>query len=360
MKFLIFFAFALMCIESKPCLESAIDEGNTTTNVLKQRPILYFHGYGVSCSPDENKVWNRKCIEVGSGIFGSLASLYDQTRIACEILTAEIFDEKNEVNSDFKYGFHLQGISQGGLIARLVFHLCPKVRPHVKTLLTVGTPNLGINTKPDKIYMKGPLTFLESVMSEETLLRNVSFYQYRNKFVYSSEDLTQAPTGLMLGPVVEDLLTKVKGDNGEYITNLKEKKIYNKLDLMLNVYFAQDKVVIPPSSATFEIEEVSSTPNESTWSKFNRKKWKESVGLSKLYKRGHLISCKFDSDHLEMTPADYSKIMIVQYDRLNFPDALNSSCEDLYRRAAEHRQKQEFDPSVKCSKYSGKPKKSII
>lgn len=40
-------------------------------------------------------------------------------------------------------GFILIGFSQGGLIARLIYAVCPQMKELVKVLVTVGTPNLG-------------------------------------------------------------------------------------------------------------------------------------------------------------------------------------------------------------------------
>ena len=142
--------------------------GSSSNVNLFQRPTIVFHGLGVSCKSmypiqkqvkkkdkkedkkediekQKQKLLEEKlklleenmkkiyCIETGDG-FSSSKDLRVQAIKACKKITALIFIQKT-TNPVFIYGFHLEGYSQGGLIARLLIKNCPKVKPYIVSLL---------------------------------------------------------------------------------------------------------------------------------------------------------------------------------------------------------------------------------
>ena len=120
------------------------------SKVANARPIFFFHGLGISCA--EMASYEDKdciCIKTGENGLTSAYSIFDQAKTGCKELTKKIFPKSgNTPLPKFQAGFTLVGWSQGGLIARLVFQTCAKIRPLIKRLYTFGTPNLGIESLP--------------------------------------------------------------------------------------------------------------------------------------------------------------------------------------------------------------------
>jgi len=294
---------------------------------LTPRPTRYFHGMGASCPKVSSPEAIRKCIETGSGLLGSIKSLYNQAAVGCEQLKSEIFDKNNNVRAKFVNGFHLEGVSQGGMVARLVFHTCHKIRPLVRRILTYGTPNLGIDEFPTlsgfkKVAMKVALTLIKAKHSVNELSNKYSFYQYLNT-ILTIEDKKH----VRLADLVVSLLDKVSyrlripndkeegfqktvqrmknaeivleedfGDEKQYI--ITESNIYKNLEGMVNVQFTEDEVITPPSSSTFG---VTYDPNnlERPFSEFQKTTSNAKSGLRELYEKNRLISCFVKGKHLE-------------------------------------------------------------
>jgi len=245
---LIAWFMALILTIAQSCVDKKKNDSGQEVLVLKQRPIFRFHG-----------------------LFGQC------------------------INDRYKYGFQLLGLSQGGLIARVVFQLCPSIRPYVKFLMTIGTPNMG--TQKVDLNLLQTLTnssydILYKIFSEQP---QCSMRQFRNEVVEGEED----PVRYKLSPLIVDLLTKNSDD--DIRKPREENKIYEKLSGMVNAYFTKDEIVIPPESAIFNIN---------TTDKFSKLEsnvlddnlLKESVGITELYNKGRLFSCRVEGTHLK--PSD--------------------------------------------------------
>lgn len=81
----------------------------------------------------------------------SIKSIFDQAHRAAERIE-EILKERPEIDSS--YGIYLLGMSQGGMIARKIIELNLLKTVAVKGIVTVGTPNLGIDDSPDTLKSK--------------------------------------------------------------------------------------------------------------------------------------------------------------------------------------------------------------
>mmetsp|Transcript_7499 Transcript_7499/g.7358 ORF Transcript_7499/g.7358 Transcript_7499/m.7358 type:complete len:184 (+) Transcript_7499:270-821(+) len=112
-------------------------------------PIAYFHGINGACKDESHKEWEKylrkqlgvyiRCIEIGDGAQSSIfMSTTDQTNEACTKIKADYH---------YKAKFNLIGISHGGIIARGVLQRCSGLK--VNNLITIGTPNMGINKFPN-------------------------------------------------------------------------------------------------------------------------------------------------------------------------------------------------------------------
>jgi hypothetical protein len=130
-----------------------------TATQLPQRPRVYIHGLGVSCDnlqlnqfdptlEDLTEVMNQQvCIETGADMNSLFTPLEKQAAVGCDALIELIFPG-GKLHRAFQYGFHLYGLSQGGLVVRLIYQNCPKIFPYVATLTFDGSPMLGIYKFP--------------------------------------------------------------------------------------------------------------------------------------------------------------------------------------------------------------------
>ncbi len=288
---------------------------------LPQRPIRVFHGLGSECFEINPDFPFRKCIETGAGFFKSRENLIIQALSACDILEEEIYDSKGKVTEEFKNGFHLEGRSQGGLIARMVFQYCPKVRPLVRRILTIGTPNLGVNKLPDfHIIQRLGIGFLEWTNANDDLKKSWSFFQFRNE--NPVEETSDDKTPITFTPMIKDLLKKIatkKYDQADitYATDKQlEKEIYTykNLEAMINIQFTGDKMVAPISSSTFfmQYQNIENTTKDviiqgknvtipkirGTFTDFDNTRIQDKVGLYELWKKGRMVNCAVPDEHL--------------------------------------------------------------
>jgi hypothetical protein len=267
-------------------------QGGTIT--LHQRPIRYFHGLSGEC-PEEEEIPFRICVETGKGLFGSIKDLRNQAKIGCEILEKEIFDEFGNVNPNFLFGFHLEGSSQGGIIARLIFRSCHRIRHLIRRILTYGTPNMGINELADLRGIKRignlAMTLLKFFNSHEELKENYSIFQYLNK-----PEIKDYKEQFAYADVISEILSPIS-----YIQNGKkfvEYKIYAKLEAMINVQFLNDEVIIPISSSTFGMH-FNQYYHKKPFSEFPDDEIFHQSGLRELWKLNRLMSCVINNSHIQ-------------------------------------------------------------
>ena len=276
---------------------------------LKAREKRYFHGLGSNCVYEEyyEKKFNAKCVETG-GMFKSFTNIKKQAKTGCQKLKKE--QKKNK--TIFDNGLYLIGFSQGGLIARLIYKNCDRwspfepekniipIRKAVKRIITIGTPNVGIDKLPEEYY---PQNKKEMLNGEK---KDGFFYKRIKKWIIKkSERNMKLDTKSTICPfsyinkydsVLKTRVTSV------LITDLLFDD-YTNLELFMTLTFLQDKMVTPLESTAFE--SIFNTKQDK-FEEFN-KSWlylNKELEYKKLYDNGILFNCATDGNHLQMDSTD--------------------------------------------------------
>lgn len=268
---------------------------------LPRRPRFVFHGLGDDCRAISDSLDNDSpksgksaayvedpeadeiCVETGAGVCGSTTELRKQAKIACTKLNNLVFEKDGKVKPQFQFGFHFVGHSQGGLIARLVFHNCEKIRPLVATIISNGTPNVGMSKLPD---------FTKLGMEEGSVAAHVmnalartgeawakmyrrnhshSFFQYLN---------LKSRRAVLIDELLDD-----KNVN------------YGDLELFINLSYGMDEMVVPRTSPTFGLD-----INEETqvWDQFPKSEFANRLGLKAMWDERRMWNCRADTEHMNL------------------------------------------------------------
>ena len=307
---------------------------------LQQRPMFFIHGLGDSCTgfEEEYKFDDFFCIESGAGK-DSWRFLTTQIDKACERIT-ELIKLEGQNNNIEKIGFYLIGFSQGGLIARGIFHKCTELRPLVKGIFTIGTPNLGIDKIPPDMIDRGNSSYLQSTInyfankiftqvSSQALRPVIGPLEYVNRFrsvPEDSEDISKIvefdsemsayTKYLNFNEAIKDprnaghVLLKTPS---AYLSSLNEEigdYYYDNLDLMINFTFLKDEMIDPIPSQTFgaifnehekKIQEFSKT----------RTYTENFMGLRSLYDKSKLINCAIEGSHFSFSIIDFKNLFLI-------------------------------------------------
>ena len=218
---------------------------------LPQRPRFFFHGLNANCpfgqrkmkgvqflDENHNELRNRMATEycIETGVFtNSMTNLETQAQDACDQIKKIVIDNSGTVRTEFLFGFHILGYSQGGLLARILYKTCDRIRPYIVTLITDGSPNLGLNTPPDltqPIFVKAEFLAIGQILNwvsplatqfkkslpEESVL---SFEQYQNQ-----------------GNSFSQLTSLIKG-------LLKDKDYhYLNLEMFMAIHYSKDSIIV--------------------------------------------------------------------------------------------------------------------
>ena len=269
------------------------------TNTLTQREKRIFHGLGSNCilESEYSQKLCAKCIETGSNLL-SLYSIKTQGQKGCKILKKEM-----EANPEiFKNGLYLIGMSQGGLIVRWIYKNCdiylpklPPIRNLIKRIVTLGTPNYGVDRLPDS-WKAGQTsdnkfvslfkTIANAKASMHTLKSYDSSYSpfcYINKVVNGEKFLS-----LLISELSEDDLSG--------------------LELMMNVTFDQEQMVNPIESSSFDTKML----DDGTFQDFSESSVykKKLMKLDTLYDTGRFYNCKAKGGHLELNGYEWTFISL--------------------------------------------------
>ena len=201
---------------------------------LLSRPVFVIHGFGETCADIEKTMepigTGYRCLKINEGI-RSTSQIVKQATSVCDWLRKI---------KDIKKGFDIIAFGQGGLIARSVLAECA-IGPHMKRLVTIGTPNLGLSEYPsshafnsfDKQKIFDKLKNMNGPKAPSSILYAPAAYRY------TSMDEN--------GKSSSNFLNRV--NLGGPITLVR----YHNLELMINFGINSDPRIIPEESATFGV-----------------------------------------------------------------------------------------------------------
>lgn len=220
-----------------------------------------------SCTPREDQIrtW-----------FGDASSQIDQ---ACE----KILEDEKLAN-----GFNLFGISQGGLLSRVLIQRCQQAK--IKVFTSFGGPQAGVNAIPGC-----DPNMARDVCETIRLILNLGIY---NSFV--QENIL--PAQYWRDPIhpqhyYEKSIFLPHANQDVEIVEEEVRKI-KELEAMVLVKFNQDTAVVPPISEWFGYYEDGQDKNVVSaefWPV-----WKN-LGLNYLSDRGRLHFLAKDGDHLQFS-----------------------------------------------------------
>jgi hypothetical protein len=299
------------------------------TMSIQSLPVFIFHGFGVDCKKSLFKnrnvtigeYYSGQCIETDSLFLQSAENLHIQARVGCQKLEEIIFGGKGKTpRPEYAFGISLVGVSQGGMIARLVFLKCPRIRKEVKRLFTLGTPNIGLQKIPEAKYVaqevKRPETKVEKLVhffnlegKRKDLFRIINnVIDLANEGNFSMLDnsvsaLQYFKKDNKYTPFLEGLLTD---DTPwlEFDTKPEQDRslLYDGLELMMNFGYKHDTIIYPISSSIFGIEWNKETNRFGEYTgKFPGLEHKTDLGLKKLYDKGRMVNCMAAGNHGFMT-----------------------------------------------------------
>ena len=349
---------------------------------LQQRPMLFIHGLNDSCTSFSKryKIKELVCIESGAGM-DSFRSLGNQIDTACKGIYD--FIELQRKNIDiYKIGFYLVAFSQGGLIARGVFHECKALRPLIKGLFMIGTPNLGIDKFPQKLnetvniswYQKSfnymvKLLFVGVSKDSWWAPLNTGPFEYVNKFKSMSKASVENNNTVKFDSATPPYkkytnfkeVVEVHGKPGKvlikrpnaYLRYLNEgitEGYYDNLDLMINFTFLDDEMIDPIPSQSFGAmfdEEEDRVQDFRETQAYNE----DYMGLRSLYDESKLINCAMGGKHLSFKTTDFENLMkilsVEECDHINPKDPIDLQ----YRKCQEYMLKSyTFLSLYKCNR----------
>jgi hypothetical protein len=272
----------------------------------RQRPIRFFLGLGRTCENAKGlKSRYGKCVPTCDSSFSSGLDLYNQAVRGCAELIKEMFAD-GKIKPEFEFGFHLYGRSQGGLIARLVLHICHEIRPYIKRVATVGTPNMGINEYP-KIpgcygCLVGLLNCLVSCLPACMLEDKISARQYLNKISYNGLE-----TSFEYADLINFLLCNEVKSDARY--KEPQEKIYSSLEGVVAFMFVDDAVIIPNESTLFQDIKIQALSETSRTDLSAPDSVLAKSGLEGLWNENRLVSCSINSKHDVLSDTELDQII---------------------------------------------------
>ena len=256
----------------------------TSVKAQEKTPVLLVHG--ILSDADElvdAKMWFSRnldreiySVEIGNG---RLDSFSKNMNWQVDALTKTI----NSFDPLLLREFHLVGFSQGGLLSRAFVETSGKRR--VKTLMTFGTPHMGVYYYSD-----------DSIYSE----KNQKHMSYTNYW--------KDPYNMPLYLKNSSFLPRLNGDIDSDLT------LYNKVDNFVMVWSPIDEIIRPIESGKYEFYNentdviVPFTVSET----FKR----DNIGIRTMFEEGRIKFVQTDCAHREYKSVDClekHKADILQY-----------------------------------------------
>ena len=298
-----------------------------TVFALEPRPIFFFHEFGASCQKYEALKLSDEFICLESGKHSaSFLSLKYQTENICKTFRNSIEKSKKAFKHIDTTGFYLMGIEQGGLIARYLLHYCDNIKPFIKGIITIGTPNLGVDdhrilheTKEEGNIKQwaNTLTTKAMIMLKDLSSKEPIFapFQYHNLFepinsnridsgkVYTKDLASKSDSYMNFGDLIFDvkdsskiLVKKPYGIIKELLDNTNTADDYGKLDIFLNFMLLEEDIK-PLATQTFGAK-FNDMENKIENFKNTQAYQEKFMGLNAIYDNGILKNCFLDEDFM--------------------------------------------------------------
>lgn len=311
-------------------------------NSNKNTPIFIFHGLGDNCHniaqswmPELKKKQNFKhvfCVESGGDSNSYLKNMTQQVTNAANYIVSIQKDQKyTQLIND---GIFFLGLSQGGIIARMVFNNFPKISKLVRRIMTFGSPQTGIDELDGMTGSTTVDSLLSSLLSTDfgTYMSSAGFFMGKSDkdFKTGNFDITHPFYTLNCNLNVEELFHKLNTQENKilneqskstlynFLSNcIRIKEEYNHLEMMVNVAYLNDEVVNPPNSAVFRsgIVEVNSIQQIKRVEKSSNRQKDKWVGLKTAYND---ITTQINSMQSELNnPNHYINIQISETNSQN-------------------------------------------
>lgn len=308
-----------------------------------ERPIILFHGMGQTCKFFDKVIKSNprfECLDFNKGFF-NLNGIQYQSESACKALKNAIDQHEDQLRYD--NGVYLLGLSMGGMVARGMLHYCPSIKGIVKGLLTMGSPNLGIDEAPnliipyddDGILMKfgkkmAGKFFLEAQSSSKTT--RIGPLKLINKFEEINEIQSENyETGFTTDQDVYDInFEQRKNIDFDNVLISKHKRFfvkkpayeilelmqhtdhdfYSELDVNMHFAFLQDYVVLPMYTHVFGANVCLNKDKTKYIIDFKGSSAyrKDYFGFKRLYDEGRVTFCYKDAEHAVLDENDYAAI----------------------------------------------------
>ena len=242
-------------------------------NTNKGTIIFIFHGFGDTCDKinlywrpqmmAEDSFQNVICVESGDGATSVLSNMNDQvTKAAVHINSIY---ENGEYTELFKKGVYFLGLSQGGIIARIVFNQYPGISNYVRRIITFGTPHSGVDHVAGALEggLPGFLDWLVKT-SFGSWLSSAGFYVGSSDIDLTFGQLSSDNPFFTLNCNFDFETVRGLINTSQTITVTMKNKIeeliqecgeirsrYNRLEMFVAVGYVQDKMVQPIISQIF-------------------------------------------------------------------------------------------------------------
>jgi pimeloyl-ACP methyl ester carboxylesterase len=228
--------------------------------------IFFFHGFGASCELSEGlknifkKGEFQNFICVDSGDYNDSTVIPLQTQIENSVRHILKIKESDAYKELFKQGVYFVGFSQGGIIARMVFNLYDSISDHVRRLITVGTPNVGLEEL--KVTSFDFSDSIVNYLATSWIGKNFfsgNFYLDKKEWKIKDSNIDLSDDYYLLNCAFTNNLMDItldKSDNEEELNILKQfiekctfiKNKYNNLEMFITIMYSDDQLILPPNS----------------------------------------------------------------------------------------------------------------
>lgn len=290
--------------------------------------IFVFHGLGANCNDIENYEITKLKEDGGfQYVYCANSSSYsDSYNQSMKIQVNQTVDKmkqiiaENGLNDKLQNGIFFYGISQGGLIARMIFNMFDEISKYVERIITFSSPNAGLQEV--KMFNSVSNWVLNNLLKVDSISKgySVSFYHNRDQTKQThqadsyEDDFVYLNCIISFESVEQYIATELKNKPQELIDGFRERiaeKVetcadvhlkYSKLDMFVTIMNTDDNVIEPANSAIFG-QEIGLVNYESirnqNYKNFTKIQNQTEIFENNLYQKPPNMRTKNETSHLE-------------------------------------------------------------